>query len=90
MDASRSALLLIMLRQFMVMTRRFFFCGRSNTDELSLEFVDFAFFEGCEELLGLLAALSDICWFDLGLLVKRGLKVGESDSRVIFSFAMGS
>ena len=35
--------------------------------------------------------LSDMYWsFDLVLLVKSGLKVGESDSRVVFSLAIGS
>ena len=32
-----------------------------------------------------------MCWsVDLGLLVKNGLEVGENDSRVLFSLAIGS
>ena len=83
--------MLITLQQFTVITRRFFFCGRSNADELVLELVNLALLEGRDELLDLLVGFSDICWpVDLGLLVKSGLKVGESDSRVMFSLAIGS
>ena len=81
----------IILRQVTVITRRFLFCGKSNADELVLELVNLALLEECDELLDLLAGFSDMCRsVDLGLLVKSRLKVGESDSRVMFSLAIGS
>ena len=50
-----------------------------------------AFLEERDELLDLLVWFSDVCWsVDLGLLVKSGLTVGESDSRVMFSLPIGS
>ena len=42
--------------------------------------MDLALLKERDELLDLLVGVSDICWsVDLGLLVKSGLKVGESD-----------
>ena len=67
------------------------FSGRSNVDELVLELADLALLEERDELLDLHVGVSDICWsVDLGLQVKNGLKVGESDSRVMFSLGIGS
>ena len=59
--ASRSAFLFITLRQFMVITRRFY-CGRLNADELVLELVDFTLLEEREELLDPHVGFSDMCW----------------------------
>ena len=53
--------------------------------------MDLALLEERDELMDLLFVFSDMCWsVDLGLPVKSGLKVGESDSRLIFSLAIGS
>ena len=53
--------------------------------------MNLALLEERDELLDLLVGFFDMCWsIDLGLLVKSGLKVGESDSRVMFSLAIGS
>ena len=45
MEDSRSTLLLTTRRQFTLVTRIVFLCGRSNGDEHELGFVDFAFLE---------------------------------------------
>ena len=53
--------------------------------------MNLALLEERVELLDLLVGFSDMLWsVDLGLLVKSELKVGESDSRVMFSLAIGS
>ena len=89
-DASRPAFLFITLRQFTVITGNLF-CGRSNADELVLELVNLALLEERDELLDILVGFSGMCWsVVLGLILKSGLKVGESDSRVMFSLAIGS
>ena len=53
--------------------------------------MNLALLEERDELLDLLVGFSDMCLsVGLGLLMKSGLKVGESDSRVMFSLAIGS
>ena len=71
----------ITLRQFTVITRRVF-CGRSNADELVLELVDLTLLEERDELLDLHVGFSDMC----RSVAMSGLKVGESDPRVMFCF----